>query len=201
MKNLAIFCSGFGSNLQAVINAVKKGSIAANIALVISDKVDAFALVRAQKAKIPFLYVDPAGFRNKQEYDEFIVKNLRKRKIDFVVLAGFIRVIGPYFVKSFKNKIINIHPALLPCFKGTSGIKDAFEYGVKVTGVTVHFVDNELDGGPIILQQAICVKDNGTLESLSRSIHKLEHKILPLAIKLLIEGKLRIKGRKVSKLK
>lgn len=197
MKNLAIFCSGFGSNLLAIINAVKKGKIKAKIALVLSDKIDAFALVRAKKNNIPILHVDPADFKTRTSYDRFVIRHLRKSKIDFVILAGFMRIVSPYFIRQFKNKILNIHPALLPSFKGIHGIRDALDYGVKVTGVTVHFVNNELDGGPVILQQTINVRANDTEDSLAKRIHKLEHKLFPEAIRLLVEGKLTIKGRKV----
>lgn len=134
MKNLAVFSSGFGSNLQAIINAVKKGKVKANIALVISDNVDAYSLVRAKRAGIDFLYVDPDDFNDRTCYDKFIVKRLKKEKIDYVVLAGFMRIISDYFVRQYKNRIINIHPALLPSFKGTQGIKDVLDYGVKLAG-------------------------------------------------------------------
>ncbi len=201
MKNLAVLSSGFGSNLQAIINAVKKGKVKANIALVISDNVDAYSLVRAKKAGIDFLYVDPSDFKDRTSYDKFIVRKLKKEKIDYVVLAGFMRIVSGYFLRQFKNRIVNIHPALLPSFKGTQGIKDALNYGVKVTGVTVHFVSNELDGGPVIMQGALEIKDDDTLESLSERIHRLEHKLYPRAIDLLVRGKLVVKGRKVFKKK
>ncbi len=197
MKNLAVFSSGFGSNLQAIINAVKKGKVKANIALVLSDKVDAYALVRAKKAGIDFLYVDPSGFKDRSSYDRFIVRRLKGEKIDYVVLAGFMRIISNYFIRQYKNKIINIHPALLPSFKGTQAIKDAMAYGVKSTGVTVHFVTGILDGGPVISQAALNIKENESLKSLSKRIHVLEHKLYPKAIDQLVKGKLILKGRKV----
>ncbi|MFH1093759.1 MAG: phosphoribosylglycinamide formyltransferase [Candidatus Omnitrophota bacterium] len=197
MKNLAVFSSGFGSNLQAIINAVKKGKVKANIALVISDNVDAYSLVRAKRAGIDFLYVDPDDFNDRTCYDKFIVKRLKKEKIDYVVLAGFMRIISDYFVRQYKNRIINIHPALLPSFKGTQGIKDVLDYGVKVSGVTVHFVTNILDGGPVILQNALAVKDDDTEVSLAERVHSLEHKLYPQAIDLLVRGRLFVKGRKV----
>ena len=197
MKNLAVFSSGFGSNLQAIINAVKKGKVNANIVLVISDNIDAYSLVRAKKAGIDFLYVDPADFKDRTSYDKFIMKRLKKEKIDYVVLAGYMRIVSDYFIRRYKNKIINIHPALLPSFKGTQAILDALDYGVKVTGVTVHFVTSALDEGPVILQSALEIKDDDTLESLSERIHRLEHKLYPRAIDLLVNGKLLVKGRKV----
>lgn len=197
MKNLAVFSSGFGSNLQAIINAVKKGKVKANIALVISDNVDAYALVRAKKAGIDFLFVDPADFTARTSYDKFIVQRLKKEKIDYVVLAGFMRIVSDYFIREYKNRIINIHPALLPSFKGTRGIKDALDYGVKITGVTVHFVTSAVDCGPVILQGALDIKDDDTLETLSGRVHRLEHKLYPKAIDLLVKEKLLIKERKV----
>lgn len=197
MKNLAVLCSGFGSNLQAIINSVNKGQIKANIALVLSDKIDAYALVRAKKAGLLFVYADPNDFSDRESYDRYIVKKLKKLKIDYVVLAGFMRIISPYFVKSFKNKILNIHPSLLPAFKGTKAIADALNYGVKVTGVSVHFVNEQLDGGPIILQKSLEIKADDSEAVLAQRIHKLEHKVYPQALKLLISGKLNIKNRKV----
>ena len=197
MKNLAVFSSGFGSNLQAIINAVKKGKVKANIVLIISDRVDAYSLVRAKKAGIEYLYIDPEGFKDKISYDKSIVRRLKKAKLDYVVLAGFMRIINDYFIKQYKNKIINIHPALLPSFKGKQGIEDALDYGVKVTGITVHFVTSDLDGGPVILQGELDVREDDNKESLSKRMHALEHKLYPKAIDQLVKGKLLIKGRKV----
>lgn len=197
MKNLAVFSSGFGSNLQAIINAVKKGKVKANITLVVSDKVDAYSLVRAKKAGIAYLYVDPALFSDRTSYDKFIVRRLKKESIDYVVLAGFMRIISDYFIRQYKNKIINIHPSLLPSFKGRKAIVDVLDYGVKVTGVTVHFVTSTLDGGPVISQGALNIKEDDSLESLSKRIHSLEHKLYPEAIDKLVRGKLILKGRKV----
>ncbi|MFH1063169.1 MAG: phosphoribosylglycinamide formyltransferase [Candidatus Omnitrophota bacterium] len=197
MKNLAVLCSGFGSNLQAIINSVKTGQIKANIALVLSDKIDAYALVRAKKAGLLFVYAEPSDFPDRDSYDRYIVKKLKKLKIDYVVLAGFMRMISPYFVKNFKNRIVNIHPSLLPAFKGTKGIADALNCGVKITGVSVHFVNEQLDAGPIILQKSVEIHDDDSEAALAARIHKLEHKLYPRALKLLIEGKLSIKNRKV----
>jgi phosphoribosylglycinamide formyltransferase 1 len=197
MKNLAVLCSGFGSNLQAIINSVKKGKIKANIALVLSDKIDAYALVRAKKAGFNFIFADPADFSDRAGYDRYLVKTLNKFKVDYVVLAGFMRIISPYFVHSFKHKIINIHPSLLPAFKGTKGIVDALRSGVKITGVSVHFVTEQLDAGPIILQKSLEIQEADTEDTLAARIHKLEHKLYPQAIKLLIDGKLTIKNGKV----
>lgn len=195
--NIAILCSGNGTNLQAIIDSVKSGYIQAKIALVISDNESAFALERAKKAGIDTLVLNKKNFKTRDDFDKKIVGNLKKRKIELVVLAGFMRLLSRYFIKEFKNRIINIHPALLPSFKGTHGIKDALEYGAKVTGPTVHFVDEELDHGAIILQRAVEVKDDDTEVSLLERVHKEEHKIYPEAIKLFVEGRLKIEGRRV----
>src|SRR3989338_7100309 len=148
--NIAVLCSGSGTNLQAIIDSVKRGYIPARIALVASDNKEAYALKRAQDAGIETLVLNPKDFKSREEFDREIIKNLKKRNVELVVLAGFMRLLSDYFIKEYKNRIMNIHPALLPSFKGTRGIKDALEYGVKMTGPTVHFVDEKLDYGPII---------------------------------------------------
>jgi len=199
--NIAILCSGSGTNLQAIIDSVRSGYIPAKIALVISDNKDAFALERARKAGIETLILDKKNFKTREDFDKEVIKNLKKKDVGLVVLAGFMRLLSPHFIKEFKFRIMNIHPALLPSFKGTHGIKDALEYGVKATGPTVHFVDGELDHGPIILQKTVEVKDDDTEETLLERVHKEEHKIYPEAIKLFVEGRLRIKGRRVKIMK
>ena len=168
-----------------------------NIALVLSDNKDAFALTRAKDAKIETLVLDPKKFGTREKFDREAAKHLKERNIELIVLAGFMRLLSPYFINEYRLRIINVHPALLPAFKGTHGIKDALAYGAKVTGPTVHFVDEELDNGPIILQRAVEVRDDDTEESLLERVHKEEHKIYPEAIKLFAEGRLKIEGRKV----
>lgn len=195
--NIAILCSGSGTNLQAIIDNVKSGYIPAKIAFVLSDNKDAFALERAKKAGIETLILNPKGYKTREDFDKEIIINLKKKDVDLVVLAGFMRLLSPHFIREYKNKIMNIHPALLPSFKGTHGIKDALLYGVKVTGPTVHFVDEHLDNGPIILQNVVEVKDDDTEETLLSRVHIEEHKIYPKAVKLFVEGKLKIEGRKV----
>lgn len=196
--NIAVLCSGSGTNLQAIIDKVKSGYIPATVALVISDRKDAFALVRAEKCGIATLFVDPKLFKSREAFDKEVVRNLKKSGVGLVVLAGFMRLLSPYFIKEYKHKILNIHPALLPSFKGTHGIKDALEHGVKVTGPTVHFVDEELDHGPIILQRAVEVREGDTESSLLERVHAEEHKIYPEAVKLFVEGRLKIEGQKVK---
>jgi phosphoribosylglycinamide formyltransferase-1 len=196
--NIAVLVSGSGTNLQAIIDAVKSGYIPARIALVVSDQRGAFALQRAQKAGIETLILDKKDFATREDFDKEISKNLKKKGVGLVVLAGFMRLLSPAFIKEYRNRIVNVHPALLPAFKGTRGIKDALEYGAKVTGVTVHFVDEELDNGPVILQRAVEVKGDDTEEALLERVHAQEHKIYPEAIKLFVEGRLKVEGRKVS---
>jgi phosphoribosylglycinamide formyltransferase-1 len=198
MMNIAVFASGKGTNFQAIIDAVKKGEIKAKLALLISDRPDAYALVRAREAGIKHILLERKNFRNKEDFEQEIIRNLEKERIDLIVLAGFMRLLTADFVERYRSKILNIHPALLPSFKGTQGIRDALDYGVKITGVTVHFVDEELDHGPIILQAVVKVEDTDTEETLAEKIHREEHRIYPEAIRLFVEGKLRIEGRKVK---
>lgn len=196
--NLAILASGSGSNFQALVDAQKKGYFKAKIKLLITDKEKAFVRKRADKFKIKHVFIDPKKFKSRVSFDKEVVKVLRREKIDFILLAGFMRIISPYFVRSYKNKIINIHPALLPLFKGTDAIKRALNSGAKATGVTVHFVDEKIDNGPIILQESIKIKANTKLKDLEKKIHSLEHKLYPQAVKLLLEKKVKIRGGKVS---
>lgn len=195
--NIAVLCSGNGSNLQAIIDSVRSGYIPAEIALVVSDNKNAFALERAKKAGIETLVLNKKDFKAREDFDREIIKSLRAKKVELVVLAGFMRLLSGSFIKEYKNRIVNIHPALLPSFKGTHGVRDALEYGAKVTGPTVHFVDEKLDNGPIILQKAVEVKEGDTEKALLERIHMEEHRIYPEAIKLFVEGKLKIEGRRV----
>lgn len=193
----AVFVSGYGSNLQAIIDAVKHKDIKAELALVFSDNRKAYALKRAQDAGIKTLCLVRKDYATPQSYERDIVIHLKESGIDFVVLAGFMKILSPFFIRTFPNKIINVHPSLLPAFKGARGIKDSFTYGVKVAGVTIHFVDDKMDHGPIILQQGLKIAEKETRESLGERIHKIEHKILPKAITLFADGRLKIMGRKV----
>ena len=197
MKRFAVFVSGNGSNLQAIIEAVKKGTIKAELALVISNNPKAFALQRAEQAGIKIMVFDPKNYTNTQSVDRDMVINLKEAKIDFVVLAGYMRILTAFFIKQYPDKILNIHPSLLPAFKGIDGIKDAYSYGVKIAGVTVHFVNEKVDNGPIILQEGLKLRREMTIEELTSRIHRLEHRIYPKAIALYAEGRLKIKGRKV----
>ena len=195
--NIAVLISGTGTNLQSIINHIKKGNLQCKLAVVISNKQDAYGLKRAKKAGIPAYFIDYKGLERK-EHEKKIIKVLEKYKIDLVVLAGYMRILTPYFVRKYKNRMINIHPALLPSFPGTDGYGDTWRYGCKVGGLTVHFVDEGVDTGPIILQKANPIKENDTLETFKKRGLKMEHQALPEAIKLFCEGKLKVVGRKVK---
>lgn len=191
MLNIGVLISGRGSNLQALIDA------SLNIVVVISDKADAFGLERARQHKIEAVHLNPKQYKDKNTYELEIVKLFQKHQVDLVCLAGYMRIVGPVLLEHYQGKMINIHPALLPSFPGLHAQRQALEHGVKVSGVTVHFVDEGCDTGPIILQAAVPVLDNDTEETLSARILEQEHKIYPQAVKLFAEGKLKIVGRKV----
>ena len=197
MINIGVLASGRGTNLQAIIKAIEEGKIAGEIKVVVSDNPNAYALKRAQQYHIDTRYIHFKEFKNREDYDKEIIKTLKEKKIELVVLAGYMRIMSPYFIRTYKNKIMNIHPALLPSFPGLHAQKQAVEYGVKVSGCTVHFVDEGIDSGPIILQKAVEVSDDDTEESLAEKILKEEHQIFPQAIQLFSESRLMIKGRRV----
>jgi len=198
MKNIAVFASGRGTNFNAIADTVKKGKIKANLALLVCDNPGAMVIERAEKIGVKVALIERKNFASREDFETEIIKDLHENKIDLVVLAGFMRILSPHLIKEYKNKIINIHPALLPSFKGAHAIKDAFDYGVKLTGVTVHFVDEKMDHGAIILQELVKKTQKDTVQSLEAKIHKVEHKLYPEAINLFVRGKLRIKGRIVE---
>ena len=197
MVNIGVLVSGRGTNLQTIIEAIEEGKIEGEIKVVISDNPDAYALKRAQQYHIDTRYINFKEFKNRENYDKEIIKTLKEKKIDLVVLAGYMRILSSYFIRAYQNKIMNIHPALLPSFPGLHAQKQAIEDGVKVSGCTVHFVDEGVDSGPIILQKAVEVSDDDTEESLTEKILQEEHLIYPQAIQLFSEGRLIIKGRRV----
>jgi len=170
----------------------------ADIALLVCDQPKAGVIAKAKRAGIKVALVKRQDFASKEDFEKKIFQHLEENKIDLIIMAGFMRMLSSEFIRRYKDRIINIHPALLPSFKGAHAIKDAFDYGVKATGVTVHFVDEEMDHGPIILQQALKVEERDTLESLEAKIHKIEHRLYPEAVRLFVEGRLKIEGRKVS---
>jgi len=196
--NIAILASGNGSNFEAIVKAVKRGYIKASIKALITDKHDAFVRERAKRNSIKDIFIDPAKFKSRIAFDREIVRILKAEKVNLVVLAGFMRILSIDFVKKFRSHILNIHPALLPAFRGENAIAKALEYGCKITGVTVHFIDEKVDNGPVILQEAVRIKKGETLKNLEERIHKLEHKLYPLAIKLFTENRLKIKNRNVE---
>lgn len=193
---LAVLASGYGSNLQAIINAVQNGEVEGRVVVVISDQRDAYALQRARDEGIEALFLDPHSFSGRDPYDREIITQLQKRHVELVLLAGFMRLLSSHFVKEFKDRIMNIHPSLLPAFPGLDGVKQALAYSVKVTGCTVHFVDEGLDTGAIILQEAVNVYDRDTEDSLHQRIHAVEHRLYPRAVQLFIQGKLKLDGRR-----
>jgi phosphoribosylglycinamide formyltransferase-1 len=195
--NIAVFASGKGTNFAAIARAVKSGKIKANLALLVCDNPKAAVLAKAKRAGVRTALIKREDFLESKDFEGKIIEHLESNKIDLVVLAGYMRILGATLIERYRNKIINIHPSILPAFKGTKGIKDAFEYGVKITGVTVHFVDEKMDHGPIILQANLKIEEGDTPESLEIKIHKIEHKIYPEAISLFVEGKLKIEARKV----
>ncbi len=199
MTNIAVLASGNGSNFQAIAQAIKSKKLkGVAIKVLIIDKRGAFVRKRANKFKIKDVFINPKDYKSRVSFDKAIIKVLKKEKIQLIVLAGYMRILSPYFVRTYKNKVINIHPALLPSFKGTDSIKRAYDYGCKVTGVTVHFVDENVDHGPIILQEAIEIKKEMKLSVLEAKIHKIEHKLYPQAIRLISQKKVKIKGRHVK---
>ncbi len=197
MVRIAVFASGRGTNFEAIAKAVRCGYIKAILKLLITDRENALARQRAKRFKVKDLFINPKDFSSRLDYEKAIIKILKKEKIDLVVLAGFMRILSPYFVREFKNRILNIHPALLPAFKGKEAIRRAFSYGCKVSGITVHFVDERVDHGPIILQEALKIKEGMSLEEFEEAMHNLEHKLYPWAIKLVVEKKIRLRGRHV----
>ena len=194
---IAVFASGRGSNLQALIDASASGFIPAEIKLVISDNKNAVALKRAEVARIENIFIDPDKFNTKREYEKKLIELLKGYKIDLIVLAGFMIILTPTLINQYKNKIINIHPSLLPAFKGLNAQKQAIDYGVKYSGCTVHFVDAGVDTGPIIEQAVVKVDDSDSAEDLSKKILKEEHRIYPEVIRDIVNNKIIIEDRKV----
>lgn len=193
-KNVAVFVSGGGTNLQAIIDSNIES---AEIAVVICNKPDAYAIKRAHNHNIHVELVDHRKYSSREDFEKEIVNRLEQYRIDLIVLAGFMRILSPYIVRKYKNRIINLHPALLPSFPGMHSARQALEYGVKFTGCTVHFVDEGVDTGPIIIQAVVPVEDDDTEDSLLEKIHEKEHVIYPEAVRLFCEDRLRIEGRRV----
>ncbi len=197
MTNIAVLVSGRGSNLQAIIDSIGNGYLKAQITVVISDVENAYALERARKRGIKAVFVNPKKFSSKELYEKEVLGILKTYGAELILLAGYMKIVGETLLVAYRSRILNIHPALLPAFTGLHAQKQAFDHGVKVAGCSVHFVDESLDGGPIILQRCVEVKEDDTAETLADRILEQEHKIYPEAVKLVIENRLRIEGRKV----
>ena len=195
---IAVLISGSGSNLQAIIDASEKGEIPCRVGIVISNKADAYGLARAKKHGIPTEVVDHKGFATREEFDGKLVEVIRGSGAELVCLAGFMRILTPVFIRAFPNRILNIHPALLPSFPGTHGPGQALAYGVRFSGCTVHFLDEGVDTGPIVVQAVVPVYDDDTEETLAARILVQEHRIYPMAIRLFFSGRLAFDGRKVK---
>ncbi len=196
-KNLGVLASGRGSNLQSIMDSCAAGQIPARVAVVISDNSDAYALERARQAGISAIAVNMSDFPDKARYEQYIIKILQEHEVHLVCLAGYMRLVGSTLLDAFAGRIMNIHPALLPAFPGLHGQEQAWRYGVKYSGCTVHFVDGGMDTGPIILQAVVPVYDHDTSDTLAERILEQEHRIYPEAIRLYCEDKLIIDGRKV----
>lgn len=192
---IGVLISGSGTNLQAIIDAISDGRLHAEISVVISNLEDAYGLERARKAEIPAVFIDRTAYQTFSAYNTAIRDELLGRDVGVVAMAGYMRLLGPEVLDAFPDRVLNIHPALLPAFPGPSGIRDALEYGVKVTGVTVHLANAVFDEGPIVAQTAVEVAEDETLRSLEEKIHAIEHDIYPRVLQLMAEGRISVDGR------
>jgi len=193
-----VLCSGQGTNLQAILNAARSGRLRAHVAIVVSDRADAAALRRARRAGVPARFVNPTQYPTRGRYEDALIRLLRQHRVQLVCLAGFMRILSPGFVRRFRHRILNIHPALLPAFPGAHAVQDALAWGAKVTGVTIHVVDEKVDHGPIVLQEAVAIRRGETASSLLARIHRVEHRLYPKAIGLMLAGRVRIIGRRTN---
>ncbi|MBP1606706.1 MAG: purN [Acidobacteria bacterium] len=198
-RRLGVLISGRGSNLQAIIDAIRDGRLSATIAVVISNRADAAGLLRARDAGIETLVMDHRAYPSREDYDRSLARELRSRDVGLVCLAGFMRLLSAEFIAAYPNAVLNIHPALLPAFPGLHAQRQALAHGVKVSGATVHLVDAELDAGPIVLQAAVPVRDDDTEETLAARILVEEHRLYPAAIQVVLDGAWRIDGRRFVK--
>lgn len=194
---IGVLISGSGTNLQAIIDRIASGGLDAEIAVVLSNKPGAYGLQRAREVGVPAVVVDPAGFDGPAAYNAALAGALVDAGAQLVVMAGYMRLLGSEVLEAFPDRVINLHPSLLPSFVGEHGIQDAFAYGVKVTGVTVHFADGAYDTGAIIAQRPVAVEDGDTVETLEAKIHAVEHELLPEVIGMIAEGRVSREGRRV----
>ena len=188
-KNIAVFASGNGTNFQSLVDAERDGNLLGQVKLLVSDKPESFVNERAKINGIPVFSFEPKKYESKKDYESVIIDILREYKIDLIVLAGYMRIVGETLLLNYSDKIINLHPSLLPAFKGRNAIEQALNYGVKYTGVTMHFVDEGTDTGPIITQSIVKIDDSDTLESLTKKIQQIEHSILIESINLILTNR------------
>jgi len=198
MKNIAVFASGSGSNFAAILEAIKDGKLEANVMLLVCDQPNAYAITRAEEAGIPTFVFRAKDYSSKEDYEQEISAHLKLNQVDLVVLAGYMRLIGSTLLTDFEGRIINIHPSMLPAFPGKDAIGQALAARVKVSGVTVHYVDAGMDTGPIIAQQAVTVEEDETKESLQKKIHEVEHILYPAVISQLLKVEGRAESEKTS---
>ena len=198
MPALAVLCSGRGTNLQAILEATRTRRLRARIALVISDRAEAVALQRARRSGVAAHYVNPKAYPTRAAFERVLIRLCEAHRVQLVCLAGFMRILSPVFVRRYAQHLLNIHPALLPAFPGAHAVRDALAWGVKVTGVTVHFVDEEVDHGPIVLQEAVAVRPGETEASLLERLHRVEHRLYPEAIRRVLTGRANVSGRTVK---
>jgi len=196
-RNIGVLISGRGSNLQAIIDAIRDGRLDARLAIVISNRADAYGLERAREAGVDTLVRDHKAWPSREAYEAILVEDLRTRNVDVVCLAGFMRLLGATFVSAFPSRILNIHPALLPSFPGLHAQRQALEHGVRFSGATVHLVDTNLDAGPIVMQAVVPVFDDDTEDTLSARILEAEHRIYPEAIQRVLDGRWTLQGRRL----
>lgn len=194
---LGVLLSGSGTNLQAIIDRIAEGTLDATIELVISSRPSAYGLKRAEAAGIQTMTLSKEIYADPMTADEVIASALKREGVDYVIMAGYMRMVHAPILRAFENRVVNLHPALLPSFKGAHAIQDAYDYGVKVTGVTVHFADDKYDCGPIIAQRALVVEEGWDVDTLESRIHDIEHELYPDTIQLLSEGRVRVEGNKV----
>ena len=195
-RTLGVLISGRGSNLQAILDAIAEGRLDARVGVVVSNQADAQGLERAEKAGVPTAVVSHRNYDSREAFDEAVLAQLKNHDVDIVCLAGFMRILSSVLVRAFPSRILNIHPSLLPAFLGLHAQRQAVEHGAKVSGCTVHLVDEELDHGPILLQVPVPVEERDSEESLSARILEQEHKLYPEAIQLILDGKVRVDGRR-----
>jgi phosphoribosylglycinamide formyltransferase-1 len=197
MTRFGVLVSGSGTNLQAILDACAAGAIDGEVAVVVSNRADAFGLTRGRRAGAEGLFLDPKAYPDMAAYDHALRETLDAHRVDYVVMAGYMKLLGVEVLDAYPMRVVNLHPALLPSFPGAHGIRDAFDHGVKVTGVTVHFASEVFDEGPIIAQEPVPIAEDDTVETLEARIHGVEHRLYPSALAAIAEGRVSVEGRRV----